>query len=68
MPITAYEKKKSALYKQYFKARTSHAKLLKKALKSGKFGAELKARHKMDNLVHQLNSLTVKILIARRKK
>jgi hypothetical protein len=47
---------RSALYKQYFTARTSHGKALKKALKSGNFKAEVKARRKMERLVERLKT------------
>jgi len=42
MAIT-WTQKRNLLFQSYWKARTSHAKVLKKALKSGKFGAEVLA-------------------------
>ena len=53
MPIT-WTQKRNLLFQSYWKARTSHAKVLKKALKSGKFGAEVLARRRMEKAISAL--------------
>jgi len=53
MPIT-WTQKRNLLFQSYWKARTAHAKVLKKALKSGKFGAEVLARRRMEKAISAL--------------
>ena len=63
MPIT-WTQKRNLLFQSYWKARTAHAKVLKKALKSGKFGAEVLAKRKMEKAI---SALKVQLAKKRRK-
>jgi len=63
--VTAYEKKKLALYKRYFKAKSAHTEAIRKWLKNNKFAAqEKRARIKMEK---SLSALKIQLRKKRRK-